>query len=145
VTTSWPLSNSLTLEAVPTEVALARFHARMTVGEWAMVCVAEDVTLIVSELVANAVVASTNADGRPKHTDVSDGMPVVHLRLLSDRTRIVIEVWDQSLRSPEVKQQELDAENGRGLPLVEALSDRWGWNHIPDWSGKVAWAEIDVG
>jgi anti-sigma regulatory factor (Ser/Thr protein kinase) len=57
-----------------------------------MASAAEDVTLIVSELVTNAVVASTNVDGRPMHADVSDRLPVVHLRLLSDRTRIVIEV-----------------------------------------------------
>jgi anti-sigma regulatory factor (Ser/Thr protein kinase) len=143
VTAFWPLSDTLALEAVSTAVASARLHARMIVGEWAMASVAEDVTLIVSELVANAIVASTDRDGRPKRVD--DLVPVVHLRLWSDRTRIVIEVWDRSPRSPEVKKQEPDAENGRGLLLVEALSDRWGWNCIPGWSGKVVWAEISAG
>jgi anti-sigma regulatory factor (Ser/Thr protein kinase) len=116
----------------------------MIVGDWVMTSMAEDVTLIVSELVTNAVVASTDADGRPKDTDGSGGLPVVQLRLWSDRTRIVIEVWDQSPRAPEVKQPEPDAENGRGLLLVEALSERWGWDHVPGWSGKVAWAEISA-
>lgn len=139
------MSETLTLEALPAAVASARNHARMIVGEWATASMAEDVTLVVSELVANAVDASSDADGCPKYTDRAGGVPVVHLRMSSDPTRIVIEVWDRSPRSPEVKKQEPDAENGRGLLLVEALSDRWGWNYIPGWSGKVVWAEISVG
>jgi anti-sigma regulatory factor (Ser/Thr protein kinase) len=116
----------------------------MIVGDWAMASAAEDVTLTVSELVTNAVVAST-ADGPPQDTAVNGRPPVIHLRLRSDRTRIVIEIWDQSPQTPEVKQSEPDAENGRGLLLVEALSERWGWDYVPGWSGKVTWAEISAG
>jgi anti-sigma regulatory factor (Ser/Thr protein kinase) len=116
----------------------------MIVGDSAMACMAEDVTLLVSELVTNAVVASTGTDGRPKYTEVNGGLPVIHLRLWSDRTRIVIEVWDQSPQVPEVKKPEPDAENGRGLLLVESLSERWGWDYVPGWSGKVVWAEINA-
>jgi anti-sigma regulatory factor (Ser/Thr protein kinase) len=145
VTAWWPLSDTLTLGALPTAVASARAHAAMIVGEWAMTSMTEDVALIVSELVTNAVVASTDADGRLKYTGVSSGLPVVNLRLSSDRSRIVIEVWDQIPRAPEAKQPEPSAENGRGLLLVEALSERWGWDHAPGWSGKVVWAEISAG
>jgi anti-sigma regulatory factor (Ser/Thr protein kinase) len=107
--------------------------------------VAEDVTLIVSELVTNAVVASAGADGRPRVTEAGSDLPLVHLRLWSDRTRIVIEAWDQSPRAPEAKQPEPDAENGRGLLIVEGLSKRSGWYHVPGWPGKVVWAEVSVG
>jgi anti-sigma regulatory factor (Ser/Thr protein kinase) len=142
VTASWPLSGAMTIAATPAAVATARMHARMIVAEWAMVGVAEDVTLVVSELVTNAVIASAQADWPPGYTGLSGGLPTVHVRLRSDRTRIVIEVWDQSPRAPELRPPEPDAENGRGLLLVEALSERWGWDHVPGWSGKVAWAEI---
>jgi anti-sigma regulatory factor (Ser/Thr protein kinase) len=138
------MSETLTLGALSTAVASARVHAQLIVGEWAMTDIAEDVTVIVSELVTNAVVASTHLDRRSKCTDVSGGLPVVHLRLWSDRTRLVIAVWDQSPRTPGVKQARLDAENGRGLLLVEKLSQRWGWHHVPGWPGKVVWAEINV-
>lgn len=138
------MSETLTLEALPAAVASARNHARMIVGEWATASMAEDVTLVVSELVANAVDASSDADGCPKYTDRAGGVPVVHLRMSSDPTRIVIEVWDRSARSPQAKQQGPDAEHGRGLLLVEALSERWGWSHMPGSSGKVVWAEINV-
>jgi anti-sigma regulatory factor (Ser/Thr protein kinase) len=104
--------------------------------------ISEDVALVVSELVTNAVVASTDVAGRPKYTDASVGLPVVHLRLWSDHVRIVVEVWDQSSLVPEAKRPEPDAESGRGLVLVEALSERWGWERVLGWSGKVVWAEL---
>jgi anti-sigma regulatory factor (Ser/Thr protein kinase) len=145
VTTFRPVSKTLTLEALPTAMASARAHVRTTVADWAIASMAEDATLIVSELVANAVVASGGSDCCHQYTDVAGGGPKVHLRLWSDLKRIVIEVWDRSPRSPEVKQQARDAENGRGLLLVEALSERWGWSHLPGKSGKVVWAELSVG
>jgi anti-sigma regulatory factor (Ser/Thr protein kinase) len=137
----WPVGDTLTLEALPTAVPSARAHARTIVGEWAMADMAEDVTLIVSELVANAVVASGDADRRPAYTGARGGLPAIYLRLWSDRTCIVIEVWDPSPRSPQPRQHDPDAENGRGLLLVEALSARWGWSYLPGRPGKVVWAE----
>jgi anti-sigma regulatory factor (Ser/Thr protein kinase) len=142
VTASWPLSDTLTLGALPTAVASARAHARAVVSEWAMADVAEDVELVVSELVTNAVVASTDSDGRPKYTDATGGLPIVHLRLWSDHVRVVIEVWDQSPRVPEASRPEPDAESGRGLLLVDTLSERWGWELVSNWFGKVVWAEL---
>jgi signal transduction histidine kinase len=138
------VDSTLTLGALTTAAAAAREHARTIVGDWAMACTAEDVTLVVSELVTNAVAASTDADGRPRCTDISGGPPVIHLRLRSDRTRIVIEVWDQGRGTPEVEQPGQDAENGRGLLFVEAFSERWGWDQVPGWPGKVVWAEMSV-
>jgi anti-sigma regulatory factor (Ser/Thr protein kinase) len=144
INTFWPASETLTLEALPTAVPSARAHARTIVGEWAMAGVAEDVTLIVSELVANAVVASSDADRCPAYPGARGGAPAVHLRLWSDRRCIVIEVWDLSPRSPKARQHDPDAENGRGLLLIEALSARWGWRSMPGRPGKVVWAEINV-
>ncbi len=33
-----------------------------------------------------------------------------------------------------------DAEGGRGLLLVEAISHRWSWYATPEQGGKVVWA-----
>ena len=142
---SWPMRDTLTLGVLPTAVASARAHAQRLVNEWAMADMAENVTMVVSELVTNAVVASTDVDGRPKYADAGGSLPVVHVRLWSDHARIVVEVWDQSPRVPEAKQPGPEAENGRGLVLVEALSERWGWGRVPGWSGKVVWAELLIG
>ena len=139
---TWPLDDALTLGALPTAPASARMHARAVVTEWALLDLAEDISHVVSELVTNAVRASTGADGRPTYTDASAGLPVVHLRLQSDHRRVIVEVWDLSKALPVAKQPDPDAEGGRGLLLVEALTERWGWQHIPNWPGKVVWAEL---
>ncbi len=66
----------------------------------------------------------------------------MHLRLASDYMRVRAEVWDSVPRMPAVRQAGPDEEGGRGLALVEALSDRWGWTTAPGWPGKVVWAEL---
>jgi anti-sigma regulatory factor (Ser/Thr protein kinase) len=70
--------------------------------EWGLMSLAENAELVVSELVTNAVRASTGPDGRPRYDNASAGLPVVHLRVLSDRRRVVVEVWDtrQQRQSP---------------------------------------------
>src|ERR1039457_207719 len=105
VVATWPLNDTLTLGALPTAVASARMHAWAVVAEWALDDIAEDISHVVSELVTNAVRASTGADGRPKYTDASGGLPVVHLRLQSDRRRGIVEGWALSTARPVAKTQ----------------------------------------
>jgi len=90
----------------------------------------------------NAVHATTDHEGRPRYDDPVSGLPVVHLRLSSDRARVIIEVQDQSMEVPTPEHAEPDQESGRGLMLVEALSQRWGCEVMLGWAGKVVWAEL---
>jgi anti-sigma regulatory factor (Ser/Thr protein kinase) len=113
-TTPWPLSCSLSLGALPTAVGSARLHARAVVCEWGLSGLAETVELVVSELVTNAVQASTGPDGRPRYDDDLAGMPVVHVRVSSDQVRVLVEVWDRSTLAPVVNHVEPDDESGRG-------------------------------
>jgi anti-sigma regulatory factor (Ser/Thr protein kinase) len=141
--TPWPLSSALVLGALPSAVGCARLHSRNLMHEWGLPATAEAVELVVSELVTNAVLATTGADGRPRYADDLAGLPEVHVRLSSDRARVIVEVWDTSTEAPARKRQaELDEPGGRGLMLVEALSERWGWGAVPGWAGKVVWAEL---
>ena len=80
---SWPLSTSLVLGALPGATPCARLHARAVLTEWDLGDLADAAELIVSELVTNAVRASTGPDGRPRYDGAA--MPVVVLRLASDR------------------------------------------------------------
>ncbi len=143
--TAWPLHSGLILGALPFAVGCARLHARNVVCEWGLSAIAETIELVVSELVTNAVLATTGRDGRPRYDDDRAGLPIVQVRLLSDRVRVVVEVWDRSHGAPTPKQAELDQEGGRGLMLVEALRERWNWSTVPGWRGKVVWAEVGVG
>jgi hypothetical protein len=51
-------------------------------------------------------------------------------------------VWDAIPGAPAAAHPGPDEEGGRGLMLVEAMCDRWHWQAVPGWAGKVVWAEL---
>jgi hypothetical protein len=136
----WPLSAHLPLGALVTAVPCARAYTRVILDEWGLPALADPAELIVSELVTNSVQACSDEDGRPRYGE--DGLPVVHLRLASGQARVLIEVWDGVASLPAARRPRPDEEHGRGLALIQALSDRWGWTTVPGWPGKVVWAEL---
>jgi anti-sigma regulatory factor (Ser/Thr protein kinase) len=87
----------------------------------------EDIVLVVSELVTNAVVHGESAR---------------QLRLRRTATRVIVEVFDNGRRMPHPRVAEPDAESGRGLHLVAKIADRWGAR--PVHAGKVVWCEFDL-
>jgi anti-sigma regulatory factor (Ser/Thr protein kinase) len=113
--------------------------------EWGFPQFTETAELVISELMTNAVMAATDPEARLGNAQRWNGVPVVRLRLVSDTTRVVIEVWDTNPQTPMAEQPELDDESGRGLMLVDAVCEGWGWT-VPDgWYGKVVWAELRAG
>src|SRR5262245_58060679 len=140
---SLPLQTSLVLGALPSGVACARLHARNVMYEWDLPSVADSAELVVSELVTNAVRTSTGPDGRPKY-NAKTGLPCVHLRLLSNRVHVLIEVWYKDHRMPVSAAAGPDDESGRGLMLVEALCERSVCYTSPGRDDKVVLAEVQV-
>jgi len=140
--TTWPSSSCLPLGALVTATPCARMHTRAVLAEWGLNDLAEAAELIVSELVTNAVRASTGPDGHPRYDGA--GLPVVVVRLGTDHTRVLIEVWDVIAGAPVAEQAGPDDESGRGLVLVDAVCERWSWQSVPGWPGKVVWAELRV-
>jgi hypothetical protein len=102
---------------------------------------ADDTETIVGELVANAVNASTDSDGKPLY--IENQMLKIRLCLFTDGTVLRVEVWDQADGIP-VRPGGVgwEAETGRGLLLVGSLSAGWGW--FPGHDGKCVWAEMLV-
>jgi anti-sigma regulatory factor (Ser/Thr protein kinase) len=96
--------------------------------------------LLTSELVTNALVASTDSNGDPIY--VEGRMAIIHFRILAYRAALVLEIWDMMPSAPEIRQAGADDEHGRGMFLVETLAYRWGRKVAPDWPGKCVWAEI---
>jgi anti-sigma regulatory factor (Ser/Thr protein kinase) len=128
----WPLRDFIELGALPGAVPCARLHARQLMWEWGFRRFSESVELLVSELVTNAMQA----------TRTMERITPVRLWLLADKTRVLILVWDASPREPARVNISGDAESGRGLLLVETISDRWDWYFPQDTGGKVVWAEL---
>jgi anti-sigma regulatory factor (Ser/Thr protein kinase) len=126
----WPLVDFLELGALVSAVPCARLHARQVLREWGMGHLGDSTELLVSELITNAVSAS-----REMAQDCA-----VRLWLLSDSAQILIIVWDASARPPVLTGVADDAEHGRGLMLVEAISEQWGWSSREDGEGKFVWA-----
>jgi anti-sigma regulatory factor (Ser/Thr protein kinase) len=126
----WPLQDFLELGALASAVPCARLHARQILREWGLASLGEITELLVSELITNAVKASRA---------IRQGSPV-RLWLVSDRAQVLILVWDASPRPPVRSDASREAENGRGLVLVEAISAQWGWYGSRDSDGKFVWA-----
>src|ERR1700722_2847451 len=126
----WPLRTFLELGALPGAGPCARWHAHNVLAEWRLTAFSESTGLLVSELVTNAIQISRLAE--------SDAP--VRLWLVSDRGRVVIFVRAATPLPPLPGAVGEDAESGRGLLIVQAVSARWGWDFPPGMGGKVVWA-----
>ncbi|MFD7440482.1 ATP-binding protein [Streptomyces sp. NPDC059909] len=125
-----PTDEEVRLPSRPESAATARRLTQCVVlRQWALSPqIAEHAILLVSELVGNAV----------RHT----GARVFGLRMLRRRGWIRIEVRDPSRGLPCLMPvHEMDT-SGRGLFLVDKLSDRWGVDLLP--RGKTTWFEMRV-
>jgi anti-sigma regulatory factor (Ser/Thr protein kinase) len=119
--------------AAPGAVPYARRHTRHMLAAWKLSHLADDAELLVSELLTNAVQATL-------------GIPLtapVALYLAADHDRLTVLVWDACPQPPVRRPHDDDAVNGRGLEIIEALSDRCG-SCVPDHGGKVVWAWLDL-
>jgi hypothetical protein len=143
--TGWELRTFLELGALPTAIPCARLHTRQVLWEWHLDALSETAELIVSELVTNAVRASAGLTGSRRSGRWVPGTPPVRLWLSSDRQCVLIRVWDGNDRQPAPQTPGPDAESGRGLLLVEALSTEWGSYPLERSSGKVLWALVGPG
>lgn len=123
----WPLCSYLELRALPTSVRSARQRARSVLRQWGLGALTDTVELLVSEIVTNAVRASRRT-------------PSIRFWLASDGHSVLIRVWDGDHCPPTWQNAGPDAEAGRGLLLIEALSAQWGCSLAAGRDGKIVWA-----
>ncbi|WP_253914261.1 ATP-binding protein [Streptomyces mayonensis] len=116
----------------------ARRFTRRTLEGWDTGDRFDDVCLVVSELVTNALRHALPADA-PRDQDLNGP---VRLHLMRWTERLVCAVRDPSHDSPVAREtDDCSAESGRGLFLVESFSDSWGWHPLAGaLDGKVVWA-----
>jgi anti-sigma regulatory factor (Ser/Thr protein kinase) len=120
----------LDLGAVLTAPGCARAWTREILWEWGAAELAESAELVASELVTNSV----NAGGGG-----------IRLVLTLGRGELAVLVRDGHPGAPLAGQPGADDESGRGLLIVEALSDRCGWYTLQGpQHAKVTWAVISA-
>jgi serine/threonine-protein kinase RsbW len=127
---SWPTS--------PESVGGARHHLRGVLGRWGLEKVADAAELVVSELVTNVL----------QHARSADRLVEIRYQPTAEGG-LSIEVHDADERFPVMREAATpDAESGRGLHLVDALTaGRWGVlprspREGAGAVGKLIWAHI---
>ncbi|MFJ6085927.1 ATP-binding protein [Streptomyces sp. NPDC092369] len=128
---------SCSLPARYEAVGEARRFTRRTLDQWDTGERFDDVCLVVSELVTNAL-----RHALPGTCVRVDHAAPVRLHLMRWTERLVCAVRDPSQDSPVAREtDDFSAESGRGLFLVDSFSDSWGWHPLAGTlGGKVVWA-----
>lgn len=153
------------LPARTTSVRLARNFTRDALRGWAGRDLVDPLTLVVSELVTNALRHGFPESGdaypacldevrAPAVTAAVAPIPPVHgpsreedariqMGLLHTWSCAMCAVWDPSDALPVRRRPDAMTESGRGLGLVESLSHAWGFLTFRDGehrAGKAVWA-----
>ena len=123
----WGVSRStaVTLERDPASVAEARRVVREFAAEHGLDAVLDDVQLLTSEVVTNAILHAGTAVG---------------LRLIAVADRLRVEASDGSGARPVRREANAEATNGRGLLLLDRVATSWDVVGTPD--GKLVWFEL---
>ncbi|HVE62617.1 MAG TPA: ATP-binding protein [Mycobacteriales bacterium] len=110
------------------EVAHARAVVRATCDQWGVPLeVTDELTLLVSELVTNAILHAASA---------------VRLALIAEQDAVRLEVHDDLATRPAARPVSEGTAGGRGLHIVEAVTSKWGVRRHG--AGKCIWAEVPV-
>ncbi|MGY1787658.1 ATP-binding protein [Geodermatophilus sp. SYSU D00698] len=118
------LTARVDLPPAPRSVPVARHVARETLRAWQAPQDADDVALLVTELVANVV-------------DHVGGESVLSLELEYSDGWLRIAVSDGSGVRPVVGELRGDQPRGRGMQIVDAIADSWGVEDVD--GGKRVW------
>lgn len=128
----------LTIESRPEAIREGRQFVAETLARWG---VSDDdpahqrmdeIVLVTSELLTNAVHASPRRAG---------------LRIEAHRDHVLVTVRDDSTAPAVVREAGQGDTSGRGLAIVDALSERWGTTPLGGpgkGAGKVVWSKLAI-
>lgn len=122
----------------------SRAFALRTMHRWGEADRADDVAAVVSELLANALRHALPQAGKEA------GPWPIRLGLLHAGSYVVCAVADPGAGIPMLRQPDQLEVSGRGLVVVAALSEQWGYCPAPDRQrrgddeGKVVWAAFSA-
>ncbi len=119
---------SMTLPPLGQAAGLARHAVREALACWGLDHVGENATLLVSEVVGDAV----------RHASASGSALELELATVGGVLRV--EVLDADPRAPTLRNPGDGDDGGFGLVVVQALADAWGVRRTT--SGKAVWFEL---
>ncbi|MDQ0991959.1 ATP-binding protein [Streptomyces sp. V3I7] len=127
-----PWEYSLYIPNDPRAVTITRRTLRLILTMHGLIALVDTAELLTSELIGNAV----------RHTK---GPAALRVRYRPGVLRIG--TWDTDPEPPEPPsplEHLTDLEEGRGLALVRACSDLWGWQPLSRFGnrGKYVWCEL---
>lgn len=131
--TCFPRVALRTLGVDARSVRAARDFTAATLIRWGARQRGEDVAIVVSELLTNAL-----RHALPESCE-TPARAQIRLGLLQPGPCVLCAVADPSQRLPVLKEPGHLAETGRGLHVIGALADAWGYT-TPGDAGKVVWA-----
>ena len=114
--------DALEIEPRLDAAAVARRYVRARLAAWGLDDLTDPVLLLTSELVTNALLHS--------------GAPLV-LTVQRDDVGVLVDVADGSSVPPVKRRPSATAVTGRGVQLLDLVSDSWGWT--PTDTGKRVW------
>jgi anti-sigma regulatory factor (Ser/Thr protein kinase) len=117
---------ALELEAHPYRIQQIRRIVSAQLRYWRLDPLIDAASSGISELLANV-----HRHARPDKKCA--------VRLTYDTGRLTVAVADHDPRLPHPQPVEPTATSGRGLTMVEAVSDAWGTDLLPGDGGKVVW------
>ena len=137
-------AGTLALVALPSSPFWARRYTRFFLDSCRGMSedTAETAVLLVSELVTNAVRFADDPARTLPYSERADAS-LISLSLRHFREGLLIEVYDTDSNPPIQSRADEDAENGRGLMLVDALSKEWSY-FFPPGGGKVVYCFLEM-
>jgi anti-sigma regulatory factor (Ser/Thr protein kinase) len=133
---------SLQLCSAPGSAKAARDFTAAVLCAWGLAGVSADARLVVSELVTNALRYVSAARPPAPRAPRLPSRPI-GLRLARHPASLRCEVTDPSDIMPSCLAPDENAEIGRGLRLIAAISYQWGATLLPA-GGKCVWADLRV-
>lgn len=115
----------LLLEPRRDAAALARRHVRTAMLDWGLDDLVDPVLLLTSELVTNALLHSGTW---------------ITVLIVRDGLGVRVTVGDGSSVPPIRRRRSANASTGRGVQLLGAVADGWGWDPVGD--GKEVWFRL---
>ena len=130
--TCFPRVATRTPNGTAQSVGAAREFSLATLRRWTVADRTDDIAVVLSELLTNALRHGADQPSRP-----------VRVALVQPAQFVLVVVADPGRQIPVLREPDYLAESGRGLHVINALSDTWGCTTSTD-AGKAVWALFGV-